>query len=344
MKFEKVENNIYQIAIRGKMGNEIDEVANKLDALVEAGAEQITFNINTGGGLLIPAVGLATAIKNARAKGVKVIAQIEHLAASAGALISQACSPVNCQSYSMVMFHGTQGGDKETNAMFNKSLFAYLKEKTGKADEVVNKLISADNWFNASEAKAAGFVDHISEGIANLLKLEEEDADTFAVYNSIINVNNNLKMEKVEQLQNEVQTLSTKADVLEAKNEALEAKNTALTNELKEVKENANRNEATAFVSNLIEAGKLKPETKDKMIENYISNPSMVKNMFDSLTETASIRQSPANALDEGITPNASNESETDAERYVRLGEADELKNLSDPELEKLENAYEKTL
>ena len=80
------------------------------------------------------------------------------------------------------------------------------------------------------------------------------------------------------------------------------------------------------------------------MIENYISNPSMVKNMFDSLTETASTRQSPANALDEGITPSTSNENETDAQKYVRLGEADELKNLSDKELEKLENAYEKTL
>lgn len=319
----KNENGEYKAYIIGEMGEEIDLLTKDVFTLAEAGAKKLTLHINTVGGWLVPALGLCSAIDHAQNQGMEVTAQIDFLALSAGALVSQACKNVVAYDYSKLMFHATQGVRGELKKSFDESLFNYLKGRTKKDEKYIKNLLKGDNWFTAKAAKKEGFVDKVTTATPK----NKLTGEMLTIYNSL-SFNN---MEELQKLKNEVETLSVAKTTLEAKNQALTAENDTLKAENKALKDAKELDEATNFVEGLIEKGDALEESKELLIKNYLENKKVMTSTFAAKTSS-----NPAN----DFTPENVGSFEEKAAEYERRLNAGTLNEISNEKEDELKAAW----
>ena len=319
----KNENGVYSAYIIGAMGEEINILAKEVLTLAESGAEKLTIHMNTTGGLLVPALGLCSAIDQAQELGLEVTAKIDFLAVSAGALVSQACKNVVAYDYSKLMFHGTQGVTGELKKSFDESLFNYLKGRTKKDKKYIKNLLSGDNWFTAKAAKKEGFVDKVTTATPK----NELTGEMLTIYNSL----KFQDMEEIQKLKNEVEVLGVAKTTLEAKNQALTAENDTLKAENKALKDAKELDEATNFVNSLIEKGDALEESKELLIKNYLENKEVMTSTFAAKTSS-----NPAN----DFTPENVGSFEEKAAEYERRLNAGTLNEISNEKEDELKSAW----
>ena len=134
------------------------------------GAKKVTLRINSPGGYCTEAVAMRTMLINAGFE--EIIVSIEGICASAATLL--ACIPhakVRMSEGSEYMIHNPAGWSYGTAEEHEKSAERLRMEeanfrgiyakKCGKPDEDIKKWMDATTWFNAQQAKDAGFVDEI---------------------------------------------------------------------------------------------------------------------------------------------------------------------------------------
>lgn len=143
------------------------EFANDLKSF---GGSDVTLRINSGGGDVFAAVAIANVIKNYSGK---VHCSIDGLAASAATLITCACDTVTIANNALFMVHNPVtklfGYFDETEISKVQNSLGKIKssivqtyiDKTGKTEEEISKLMTAETWYTAAEAKENKFVDKI---------------------------------------------------------------------------------------------------------------------------------------------------------------------------------------
>ena len=200
------------IGIWGVSANEFVKELNDVDA------KTINLRINSPGGSVFDGVAIYNALKKHDAK---VITHIESLAASIASIIALAGDEIQMADNAFYMIHNPYtwaGGDAETMrktaAMLDKitdSLIKTYTDKTGKAIAEIKQYMDDETWFNAEEAKEAGFIDSITD---------EEEVDAafdLSIYNNVPqhvynNLNNtNPSPRKLEHALREVGGLSKSA-------------------------------------------------------------------------------------------------------------------------------------
>lgn len=131
-------------------------------------AETLHLRINTPGGDVFEARAIATALKQC---GMKTIAHIDSLCASAGTYIAIACDEVEMADGGFFMCHkgwtmdiGNADDFRKTADLLDKvdqSIVADYASKTGKGNEELEAMMAAETWFTADEALTYGLIDRV---------------------------------------------------------------------------------------------------------------------------------------------------------------------------------------
>jgi len=176
--FKVVQNakeKIGQLSIRGFIGSSFFEegvtdtsVAN---ALKEIGTvDTLEVLINSGGGSVFDAFSIFTQLRKFNAK---IVTQIEGIAASAAAFLSQAGDEREMSDNALFMIHESSG-----SAFGNKSVMEKIRLVLAKIDKVLEttfkrtsnqnitelrQLMVAETFLNADEALEKGFIDRITD-------------------------------------------------------------------------------------------------------------------------------------------------------------------------------------
>ncbi len=121
-------------------------------------------NINSPGGDPFAAFAIHDYM---RAKGIKATARIYGHAASAAALIACACERVEMGELSHLMIHNAYGGsDMALLESLNAKQAEVFSAKTGKSAKEIRKMMEAETWMDAKEAKRMGFADSVIKDLA----------------------------------------------------------------------------------------------------------------------------------------------------------------------------------
>ena len=141
------------------------------DALARIQADTIHLRINSPGGDVFDGVAIHNAL---RAHPAKVVTHIDGLAASIASVIALAGDEVRIAPNAFFMIHNPWGvtiGDAiihrkmadTLDKIADGSIASTYRAKTGADAETVETWMDDETWFNAREAKKAGFVDVVEE-------------------------------------------------------------------------------------------------------------------------------------------------------------------------------------
>ena len=133
----------------------------------------VTLRIDSPGGDVWGASGIMSAITERRAKGSKVTAKVDGLAASAASLIMLAVESIEAAPMSSFMIHRASGlmyGD--TSDFAKMADFLAKTDATGMklytarmnlTEEQVTAALAEETWYTAEEAMEVGLVDSVME-------------------------------------------------------------------------------------------------------------------------------------------------------------------------------------
>ncbi|MDD6795366.1 MAG: Clp protease ClpP [Clostridiaceae bacterium] len=154
--------------------------------LNNANGDDITFNINSGGGSVFAGCDIYNMLMDYKKKA-NVIIEIKGLCASIAGVIAMAGTTVKMSPSALFMIHNVSGnasGDyrdmehtAETLKKANETIANAFKLKTGMEDKEIKKIMDHETWFTADEAKDKGIIDEImyqdqkvDTNMVNLLK------------------------------------------------------------------------------------------------------------------------------------------------------------------------------
>jgi ATP-dependent Clp endopeptidase proteolytic subunit ClpP len=156
-------------AIGGKEGITATQFVKDLKAHK---GKDINLHVNTPGGSVFDGVAIFNALKAHRGH---VTTYIDGIAASIGSVIALAGDTVNIASNGFMMIHEASGLVIGNAANMRKqadicerisdTIAHTYAEKTGKPVEEMRALMTAETWFTAQEAIAAGLADSITEAV-----------------------------------------------------------------------------------------------------------------------------------------------------------------------------------
>lgn len=174
--FYSINNKTNEITIYGYIGNADGETSFEgfvADFEKLAGKGDVTIRLNSNGGSLFEAMSI---IDNIRNSSVQVTGIVDGVAASAAAVILQACDKRVMQPNARLMIHRPSGvaegeaEDMESYVALMKQeedkIKALLLERTKQPEDVVNAWLvrSTNKWFDAQAALKSGLIDEVLQG------------------------------------------------------------------------------------------------------------------------------------------------------------------------------------
>lgn len=150
------------------------------NALKDAGGEDVTIHINSGGGSVFDANTMAETL---RAYQGHSTASIEGLAASAASYFALTADEVVIGPSALLMIHNpytfAQGNAADLRKkadlldMLRSTISGQYVRKTGMDVAEVEELMDAETWFTAEEAVERGFADRLSDAPAVAACIDE---------------------------------------------------------------------------------------------------------------------------------------------------------------------------
>lgn len=189
------------------------------DQVNAANPKKLTVTINSPGGHVVDAMAIHDLIVELKGKGVQVKTQGRGLIASAATYILMA-GDSEMSANSWLMIHNVSGGvygdvnEIEQYAAvlrkFNDSARDFYAEYTGLRKEDITKMMNAETWMTAEEAKSKGFIN----GITGKVSFEKPiPAENWAYANkAVLNIYNQSVKTKMENFKFQKALATAKAD------------------------------------------------------------------------------------------------------------------------------------
>lgn len=158
------------------------------DALNELGdVNTITVNINSPGGDVFEGIAIYNMLKRHKAK---IIVRVDALAASIASVIAMAADDLVMPSNSMLMLHNAWtfgwGNHNEFRKLaddlekINESVKeSYLAKNPSMNREELSRIMDAETWISAKEAKEMGFADEVIEAVPVAASLSQAFASRY---------------------------------------------------------------------------------------------------------------------------------------------------------------------
>ena len=210
---------IYLYDVIGGWGVNANALINEIKA---SKSKNISLRINSAGGSVFQALALYHFLKNS---DLNVTAYIEGLAASAATIVALGAGEVKMAENSLFMIHNpfmgymmmANAGAEELREIatelnkdadfldkIKQQLANIYSKKTKKSDKSMSKLMDAETWFDAQEAKEAGFVDEIVDKIKIAANIDLKEMQK--------NGYKNIPQDKIELLNKIQNTMDFKAE------------------------------------------------------------------------------------------------------------------------------------
>lgn len=167
----KAEVLIYEEIGRDFGGFSAKEFAEDLKAAGDL--DEIHVRINSPGGSVFEGLSVHNMLKQHRAR---VIVDIDGIAASIASIIAMAGDEIHMAESAMLMIHDpwtiAMGSAEDFRAVVDlldkmkESLVGVYVGRTGQDAQKISDLMTAETWFNASEAKELKFIDSVTEPLA----------------------------------------------------------------------------------------------------------------------------------------------------------------------------------
>ncbi len=284
MNFKYVQNYFeddkltdYTMNLKSPVGSNYDygvngsAFAEELDLIASLPeVERIHIRICSPGGSVIEGMSIITSILNCKKQ---VITYADGFVASIASLIFISGDITKMWDAGLLMFHGCSGGDAESLEYFNGALSTVYQKRLGKTKDEVEKWMSKDTYFTASDAKEAGIVDEVYETEFKIKYAEKEltAENVGALFN--MELTNMATVDNVE-IKNKTQEMELDK-LIEVCNLAPEATNEEVINHIQTVQND---------VANL---ALLKEETEalKVSVENYVLELNTVKNELEVKNE-----------------------------------------------------------
>lgn len=217
IQLQNESEKILKINIYGYIGYWDTSAEYVLRKIENTDAEEIHIHINSGGGSAFDGIAICNILKNHKAK---VIAHIDGWAASAASIIAMGADEIIMPSNTMMMIH-----QASTFAYGNADEFekvatdlrkvdvavkaSYEKRFVGSADEL-EKLLNDETWLTATEAKALGFANTVSDEIEYEEPVESEEEEEHTVDDLVAKYTKEQpKAKKKENIQTEIEPKNT---------------------------------------------------------------------------------------------------------------------------------------
>lgn len=139
------------------------------------GIKELTIRINSCGGECNTAIAIHNKLREMAADGTAIKCIVDGVAMSVGSYIMCAADSVAVSEGSIIMIHkamsfvyGYYNADqlRQTalgNDAYDKALLAAYKRRTGKTDEELLRMMSAETYMTGAEAIENGFADELTE-------------------------------------------------------------------------------------------------------------------------------------------------------------------------------------
>lgn len=206
------------------------------EAKDEESLEVLELDIHTPGGSVLDGYRIYNSLKEMQARGVRVKATINTLAASMGSVIMMAADEIGIVKGGRIMIHDANqsvsgnAADHERAAKnlneISEEISVIYAERTGKDPEEMRELMRAETWMGAKEAVERGFVDYIADpskkSRVETASMETEEPDTpnfMTIFKS--NKDWQAKVEDLSGLVNQLEAQATEheSEILNLKND-----------------------------------------------------------------------------------------------------------------------------
>lgn len=269
-----------------------------VDQALAAGMKDVRIYISSEGGDVFSANEIVNQIR--RFTGKKV-AQLGALCASAATFIACACDEIIASTNTMYMIHEPAFGSlRNATIQKLKSCIGLLEgvratmvtdyaKKTGIAEKEISQMVADETWMTAPQAKAKGFVTSVSDTAAPIHASVNKE-----LLKGYRHTPSNL-VQDVQEVTTDSTIFDQNMDKLSAllglpsnaTPEQVEAAIKALQGENATLKANATKEKATALVDREIAAGRLKAESRDKMIAAATADYAAVEATLSAVSAPA---------------------------------------------------------
>ena len=182
-------------------------------------------DIISHGGQAFVGTGVAQRIIEATSKGIKFIARVYGICASAAADIALACDSIYMSEGSQIMIHSAWNPfispDDEGIVRANESQLALIHRKL---PDYTMEDLKTDRWFNAEQAVEAGLC-------AGIIKQDDVNATLKSVA-AKYNINGGIDMAITKKAQAEVEAVKAEAPCMENENQKREDETKALDDDI----------------------------------------------------------------------------------------------------------------
>lgn len=337
--FKNVSSGVYEIALLGEIGWDCSgaDIFREIKYINDYNlGTEINILINSVGGSIVDGLNVVGAIYTSK---IPVNTYNIGIAASMSGIIAACGARRKAADYSNMMLHEPRIFDqtideiedentRKAMIMFRDQLVTILSKNCRKEKEEIYSILKAETWYNAEQAKEAGFVDEIEaystrpflrdempvsaklhmiaafwdKQKSNNLKTENMFKEVKAHLNlnedaaekSVLEAVKNIQLEK-ETAENKVAELSLIVDAAKVEADTMKADLTAKENELSALKEVVNTIEAAkveainASIEAEVKAMKFDVEKEPRMIELAKANYDMFKEIVKSMPVVAPI-------------------------------------------------------
>ena len=140
-------------------------------ASADGAVDTLEIEIHSAGGSVFDGYRIYNAMKELSARGVKVTAKINTMAASMASVIAMAADRIQIASNGRIMIHDASAGQHGNAGQLRKTadmldeisddIAAIYAERTGKDKDDIRKMMLAETWIRAKDAVEMGFADEI---------------------------------------------------------------------------------------------------------------------------------------------------------------------------------------
>lgn len=259
--------------------------------LEHANGEDVTFNVNSGGGSVFEASEIYTLFNSYQGK---VVVNVTGLAASAASYMILGADEINISKSAQIMIHkpssftdGDSLDHKRTLNLLNsteESIANLYTAKTGIPKDKIIQMMLEETWLTADKAKELGFVDNIINDdsivdVKNIVASYNNEMKKLKAIKDVVNKGEEMEFfEKLRNILNNYDSPEEEIDGQEEKNEVEDNKSEAEEEVTPEVVETTEEEEKTTDE----EYEKVLHDAKE-MIENLQKEKEILQNENEKL-------------------------------------------------------------
>jgi ATP-dependent protease ClpP protease subunit len=211
----------------------------EVTASADGAVDTLEIEIHSAGGSVFDGYRIYNSMRELSARGVKVTAKINTMAASMASVIAMAADRIQIASNGRIMIHDASAGQHGNAEQLRKTadmldeisddIAAIYAERTGKDKDDIRKMMLAETWIKASDAIEMGFADEIFDTKTKTMSILDKFKPDAALVEKVSGLETSLADAENQITEISAQLVEAQNDLANAISELTEAKNSYST-------------------------------------------------------------------------------------------------------------------